>query len=130
MESAEGTLTTQPPAESSSSYEPLTSDGITFWTPPLEEDIRIPGPVAARIALSSATTDADLFLVLRVFDPDGQEGLFSGTLHPPTPAAQGWLRASPRKLDPELTLPYRPYHTHDEVQPLVPGDRSAVAAEG
>ena len=26
-----------------------------------------------------------------------------------------------RKLDRALTLPYRPYHTHDEKQPLTPG---------
>ncbi len=34
--------------------------------------------------------------------------------------AQGWLRASHRKLDPARTLPHRPYHSHDEVQKLVP----------
>jgi hypothetical protein len=33
----------------------------------------------------------------------------------------GWLRASHRKLDRELTLPYRPYHSHDEKQPLAAG---------
>ena len=26
----------------------------------------------------------------------------------------GWLRASHRKLDPRRSLPYRPYHVHDE----------------
>ncbi|MFL5360991.1 MAG: CocE/NonD family hydrolase C-terminal non-catalytic domain-containing protein, partial [Myxococcales bacterium] len=36
--------------------------------------------------------------------------------------AQGWLRASHRKLDPVLSVPYRPYHTHDEAQPLTPGE--------
>ena len=35
--------------------------------------------------------------------------------------AQGWLRASHRKLDKALSKPYRPYHTHDEIQPLKPG---------
>mgnify|MGYP003340160988 FL=1 len=33
-----------------------------------------------------------------------------------------WLRASHRKLDTKLSLPYRPYHTHDEAQPLTPGE--------
>ena len=33
----------------------------------------------------------------------------------------GWLRASHRKLDPEKSLPYRPWHSHDEIQPLEPG---------
>ena len=35
--------------------------------------------------------------------------------------AKGWLRASHRKLDPKLSLPYRPYHTHGERQWLKPG---------
>jgi predicted acyl esterase len=129
LDAAGEALTTEPPAESSASYAPLTSDGITFWTPPLEQETEITGPVAVRVALSSATTDADLFLVLRVFDPQGEEVLFAGTLDPHTPVGQGWLRASHRKLDTALTLPYRPYHTHDEVQPLVPGDRYDVDVE-
>ncbi len=126
---ADGVLTTEPPVEASVSYEPMASEGVTFWTPPLEQDTEITGPVAARIALASATYDADLFLVLRVFDPQGEEVLFSGTMDPHTPVGQGWLRASHRKLDPELTLPYRPYHTHDEVQPLTPGERYDVDVE-
>jgi predicted acyl esterase len=38
------------------------------------------------------------------------------------PIAQGWLRASHRKLDKKKSLPYRPWHTHDEKQPLKPGE--------
>ena len=51
--------------------------------------------------MSSATSDADFFVVLRVFEPGGKEVLFQGALDPKTPVAQGWLRASHRKLDPE-----------------------------
>ena len=47
--------------------------------------------------------------------------MFQGALDPHTPIGQGWLRASHRKLDKTLTLPFRPYHTHDEKQPLEPG---------
>jgi len=72
--------------------------------------------------VSSATVDADIFAILRVFDPAGKEVVFQGALDPHTPVAQGWLRASHRKLDPARTLPYRPYHPHDEKQPLVPGE--------
>lgn len=46
-----------------------------------------------------------------------------------TPLAQGWLRASHRKLDPIRSLPYRPYHTHDELQPLTPGHKYWVDVE-
>ena len=34
----------------------------------------------------------------------------------------GWLRASQRKLVAAKSLPYRPWHAHDEEQPLVPGE--------
>jgi predicted acyl esterase len=97
-------------------------DGLTFLTPPLERETEITGPIAAKLFVSSSTSDADLFLVLRVFSPDMKEVTFQGAIDPHTPVAQGWLRASHRKLDPVLTLPYRPYHTHDEKQPLAPGE--------
>lgn len=96
-------------------------EGVTFLTPPLKQETEITGPVAAKLFVSSSTTDADLFLVLRVFSADIKEIVFQGALDPHTPIAQGWLRASHRKLDEKLTLPYRPYHTHDELQPLTPG---------
>ena len=96
-------------------------NGATFLTPPLESATEITGPIAAKLYISSETTDADLFVVVRVFTPNMQEVTFQGALDPHTPIAQGWLRASQRKLDPALTLPYRPYHTHDEKQPLTPG---------
>jgi predicted acyl esterase len=96
-------------------------DGITFSTPPLDHETEITGPIAAKLFASSTTTDADLFLVLRVFAPDGDEVVFQGALDPHTPIAQGWLRASHRKLDPTQSEDHRPFHTHDEIQPLTPG---------
>jgi hypothetical protein len=109
-----------PPARDGTvTYEGL-GDGITFLTPPLERETEITGPIAAKLWVSSETTDADLFLVVRVFAPDLREVTFLGALDPRTPIGQGWLRASHRKLDTALTRPERPYHTHDEIQPLVP----------
>jgi len=102
-------------------YEAM-GDGLTFLTPPLTEAIEICGPVTAKLHVSSSTTDADLFLVLRVFAPDGKEIVFHGAQDPRTPIGLGWLRASHRKLDTRLSEPWRPYHTHDERWPLVPGE--------
>jgi predicted acyl esterase len=103
------------------SYEAL-GEGLTFLGEPLEREAEITGPSAAKLFVSSSTEDADLFVVLRAFDPDGEEVVFQGAIDPHTPVAQGWLRASHRKLDPELSEPYRPYHSHDERQPLTPGE--------
>ena len=72
--------------------------------------------------MSSETADADLFLVLRLFDPAGKEVTFIGANDPRVPVALGWLRASQRKLDPEKSQPYRPWHPHDEEWPLTPGE--------
>jgi predicted acyl esterase len=114
-------LSTEPAsAEASKSYEGL-GDGVTFLTPPLEAETEMTGPSAAKLFVSSETEDADLFLVLRVFSPDMREIVFQGAVDPHTPIGQGWLRASHRKLDPKLSTEYRPYHRHDEKQPLAPG---------
>ncbi|MYA95585.1 MAG: CocE/NonD family hydrolase [Nitrospinae bacterium] len=110
-----------PDAAGSAPY-PGVSEGVTLGAPPVTRETDITGPLASKLWVSSATEDADLFLVLRVFTPDFREVTFQGALDPHTPVAQGWLRASHRKLDDALTLPYRPYHAHDEAQPLTPGE--------
>jgi hypothetical protein len=117
----EGGLELDVPAEAASSYD-TTGDGITFRTAPFSSTTEITGPMAAKLWVSSETSDADLFLVVGLFDPDGGEVTFMGALDPNTPVAHGWLRASHRGLDPDLTLPYRPYHTHIRPEPLVPGE--------
>ena len=101
-------------------YEALGA-GLTFSMPPMREELEITGPVAVKLWLSSETTDADVFVVLRVFDPAGKEVTFVGSNDPRTPVGMGWLRASHRKLDPRRSRPYRPWHAHDEVQALQPG---------
>jgi len=116
-----GLATAAPAIETTLSYQ-TTGDGLTFNTPPLTEALEITGPVAAKLWASSETTDADLFLVLRVFDPAGKEVTFIGSNDPRTPVGLGWLRASQRKLDPQRSLPYRPWHPHDEAWPLKPNE--------
>jgi len=104
-------------------------DGVTFVSAPVEHETEITGPLAARLFVSSSTTDADLFVVFRVFTADLREVVFMGAIDPHTPVAQGWLRASQRKLDPALSTPYRPYHSHDEALPLEPGKPVALDIE-
>jgi len=94
---------------------------VTFLSAPLEKETELTGPLSAKLFVSSSTTDADLFVTLQAFSPEGKEVEFQGTIDPHTPLAQGWLRASHRKLDLAQSKPYRPYHSHDEIQPLSPG---------
>jgi predicted acyl esterase len=97
-------------------------DGVTFLTTPAPHDFEITGPSALKLFVSSSTSDADIFVVFRVFSPEMKEVVFQGAIDPHTPVAQGWLRASHRKLDKKRSQPWRPYHTHDEAQPLKKGE--------
>lgn len=101
-------------------YDAL-GDGVTFLSEPLAADTEITGPISSKLFVESDTEDTDLFLILRVFSPDMEEIVFQGALDPHTPIAQGWLRASHRTVDEDLSEKWRPYHTHDEEQPLEPG---------
>lgn len=122
LDPAHGALSSNPiPTDARSEYEAM-GDGVTFWMPPLEKETEITGPLAAKLFISSSTPDADLFLVLRVFDPQGKELTFMGSTDPNTPIANGWLRASHRRLDPKRSKPYQPFHPHDRREPLTPGE--------
>ena len=109
-------------------YEAL-GEGLVFTTPPFTEETEITGPLAATIYVSSTTTDADLFLIVQLFDPDGDEVTFEGSTDPNTPIANGWLRASHRALDPARTRPWRPFHSHGRAEPLEPGVVYELAIE-
>ena len=114
-------LTDSPSPECQISYS-AKGDGVSFYSRSMSEDTEVTGPSSLKLFISSETIDADIFVVLRVFSPEDSEVVFQGAIDPHTPIGQGWLRASHRKLDTTLSTDYRPYHTHDEKQPLVPGD--------
>jgi predicted acyl esterase len=108
------------PHQGSISYRGL-SNGVTFLMDPLDHDVELTGPLATKLFVSSSTKDADLFVIVRVFDENMKEVVFQGALDPHTPIAQGWLRASHRALDAKKSKPYQPYHTHQKIEPLQPG---------
>ena len=122
-------LSPQPAPQAGTVEYDALGDGITFSTPPLPQETEITGPAVAKLFVSSSTSDADLFVVLRVFDPVGREVDFQGALDPHTPIGQGWLRASHRRLDGALSTEWRPYHSHDRFEPLRPGQVYALDVE-
>jgi predicted acyl esterase len=113
-------LSAAPVSDGGTAVYEAAGAGATFTTPPLPAATEITGPAAVKLFLSSSTNDADVFVVLRAFDPGGREIDFQGALDPHTPIGNGWLRASHRRLNPELSTPWRPYHAHDRAEPLVP----------
>jgi len=120
LDAKTGALEWRAPSTKASASFAALGDGVKWMSPPLEQETEITGPMALKIYVSSSTADADLFVTVQAFAPDGREVDFQGTIDPHTPLAQGWLRASHRKLDQKKSLPYRPYHTHDDKQPLIP----------
>ena len=64
-----------------------------------------------------------------LLDPDGNEVTFEGASEEAVPITQGRLRVSQRKLVPDKSTPERPYHSHDEAQPLEPGKIYEVQVE-
>jgi predicted acyl esterase len=96
---------------------------------PFEMETEITGPVMANLWVSSSTADMDIFATVQLFSPDGTEVTFEGASEPAVPISQGWLRVSHRKRDPLLSKDWRPYHTHDSKDALVPGEIYEVQVE-
>jgi predicted acyl esterase len=113
---------------SEASYDGLTGQ-VSFSTPTFDRETEVTGPLAATLFVSTTARDIDLFLTVRAFAPDGKEHLIVGAVEPNAPLAQGWLRASHRKLDENASRPYRPVHAHDELRMLEPGEIYEVQVE-
>lgn len=129
LDASASALVERAPAEGARVSYRAMEEHVLFATPPLPEEIELTGPMAAKLYVSSSTEDMDLFATVQAFAPDGSEVTFPGASEPAAPIAQGWLRASHRKLDPSRSRPWRPYHTHDEEQKLVPDQVYEVDVE-
>ena len=101
----------------------------TFSTTPFEQDTEITGPMKVKLWISSSVDDADLFAVVHHIGADNKEIMYIGQMGVEIAAAYGWLRVSHRKLDQKRSTPYRPFHTHDELQLVKPGEVVPVEIE-
>jgi len=95
--------------------------GVSFESEPMPHDSEITGPLMLNIWVASTTEDMDIMCTLRNIGPDGKDVWEVGQHGGPVPLTKGWLRASHCKLDEKKTLPYRPYHAHNERLWLTPG---------
>ncbi|MGC6173026.1 CocE/NonD family hydrolase C-terminal non-catalytic domain-containing protein [Lacrimispora sp. 38-1] len=93
---------------------------VLFGTAPLTERMRLVGPIKLRLFASSSSDDMDIFVTLRNIDANGKEVVNSGCYTSNYPISQGWLRASLRKIDNELSTEYKPSYLYNEVQKLEP----------
>jgi predicted acyl esterase len=129
LDAAEQALRPDPARAASVATFDGLKGGVSFSTAAFEHATEVTGPLAATLYVSTTARDADLFLTVRAFAPDGKEHLFLGAVEPRAPLTQGWLRASHRKLDERASTPHQPVHTHDEIQWLVPGEVHELQVE-
>jgi len=118
-----------PPHATASAAFDGQGDGVLFLSAPLPAPLELTGPLIADLHVSAEGADADLFVTLRAFGPDGHEVTFRGANDPRAPLSQGWLRLSHRATDPARSLPWRPWHPHQSAEPAIPGHVYLAAVE-
>ena len=97
------------PEEGNISYD--SGDGHAAFEYTFTEDTELIGPSALKIWVSAEETeDMDLFATLRKFDREDREIRLDSVVCPRNmPVAVGWMRASLRELDPDISTPQEPY---------------------
>ena len=130
LDAASGTLATMPlEAVSAVAYPPLT--GSAAFTVTFDEDTELTGHMKLRLWVSTTEgSDVDLFVGVKKLDVHGEEVHFyakAGYLY--GPVAMGWLRVSERALDENRSTPWQPVLSHDDPQPLIPGEIVPVDVE-
>lgn len=102
---------------------------LRYMTEPLAEDTLIAGPIAAHFYAAIDSEDTNWIITLKDLGPDihdrtGRRGEREIGALPERYLTKGFLKASRRMLDEELSMPWKPWHllTKDSVQPVVPGE--------
>jgi len=96
--------------------------GHVSFTYRFETDTEIVGPMLLTVPISvTGTDDISLFAGVRKFR-GGREIVFQGSYGFPFDlVTHGMLVASHRRVDPDRSLPYQPFHPFTEPAPLSPG---------
>ena len=100
-----------------------------FETAPAQDMLELTGPVALRLWISAETDDVDVLARLQHLAVDGEPIPAIGPQGGPVPMAIGWLRASHRETDPELSQPFRPWHPHERTVALTQGQPTQLDVE-
>ena len=113
---------------------PRWSTGISFVSDPIQEDMVLVGYMKVGLWVSSTSTDADVFVSLRVIDDQDREIRYESIVLPVdpehvSPATHGVLKVSHRKLDEARTTEYLPVHTHAAADYAPLGKDEVVAIE-
>ena len=105
---------------------------LTFTSAPLEDDLEVVGPIKLVLHAASSNTDTDFIVKLSEQFP--QASTEQGKVQPRfRVVSKGWMKASHRELNKQLSTEYAPWYAHTKVEPLEPGKpymlRSACHAD-
>ncbi|MEK6710304.1 MAG: CocE/NonD family hydrolase [Nitrospinota bacterium] len=92
---------------------------LVWRTEPAARPFEVTGPLVLKLTASLDQADTHWFAFLKDEAPDGTLRLLT----------RGWLKASHRALDPQRSKPWRPWHPHDRVDPLTPGEAAEYLIE-
>ncbi|HTO63088.1 MAG TPA: CocE/NonD family hydrolase [Bradyrhizobium sp.] len=107
-----------------------TIAGLRYLSEPLARDLVVAGPIVLNFWASIDQDDTNWIVILRDVGPDvsvrtAREGerMLRGDL-PERELTRGWLKASLRALDPDRSLPWKPWHrlTREARTPVRPGE--------
>jgi uncharacterized protein len=129
LDSSDGTLRASPPAsEASSRHDP--EERATFEIA-LDSDVVVAGHMKLRLWVEAERGgDMDVFVAVEKRDRDGGfVGFPFSSAWDDGPVALGWLRASHRELDPERSMPERPWLRHARELPMPAGEPVALEIE-
>jgi putative CocE/NonD family hydrolase len=93
---------------------------LTFTAPELERDTEVTGCIVLDFYASSDQPDTDFIAKLSDVLPLAEDRRTAGENPEFVVVSKGWLKASHRRLDEERTTEHRPFHTHQDPQPLEP----------
>jgi putative CocE/NonD family hydrolase len=94
-------------------------DYLSYTTEELTQDTEIIGPIVLYLYASLTGDDADFIVKIKDVSPDGSEFVLS----------RGWLKASHRETDAEISKPWQPFHPHTSPTPVIPGEINEYAIE-
>ena len=85
---------------------------LVFRTEPTEKPFEITGPLVLKLFAISDQDDTDWFVFIKDEFPDGFEKILT----------RGFLKASHRALDFEKSKSWRPWHPHNKMELIEPGE--------
>lgn len=98
LDASSGELLVAPPDHQAHISYASLGPGVTFYGPVAEKEYEVTGRPRVSLSVSTSAADADLFVVLRLFDASHREVHFRGAQDPRVPVAHGWLRLSAREM--------------------------------